>query len=1066
MKAGLVRSSALAGYLLLCGFTKALAGAHYVDVNSTNPVPPFSNWSTASVDIQSAIDDSIDGDVILVTDGVYQTGGRAVGPYALTNRVVINKGVTVQSVNGATATIIQGYQIPLITNGDSAVRCVYMTNHATLIGFTLRGGATRVSGDSQHEWCAGGVWCESTNDTLVFNCVLENNAALGDGGAAVRGSFSNCTFRSNFVEPNRGGGGALYSVLNNCLLTGNSAYAGGGAGLATLNGCVLEANFATLDGGGALSCTLSNCVLRANLTGDGGWGGAAANSTLRNCLVVSNFASGMFGYGGGVYQSTLYNCTLQGNWGGQYGGAAYYCTLNNCVVAGNTARYGSGGGTYYGTLNNCTVTGNWARDSGGGSYFSMLNNCIVYYNVSARDQNYYRSNLVSYCCTSPNPGGLGNIGSEPLLASNSHLSLDSPCRGAGNSTLATGFDIDGDAWINPPSIGADEFRTNTDSGPLSVSVQTTWTNAIVGYAIPFTAMIEGRSSNSRWSFGDGTVVSNHPYASHAWQVVGSYPVILTAFNQSNPGGVSTTTTVQIATSLDFYVAANTTNPVPPYRDWATAAREIQDAVDVAAQFAGATVWVADGTYSAGGRVNFGTLSNRVAITTPITVRSLNGPSVTTIQGNTASDDAVVRCAYLTNGASLVGFTLTNGSSQINTGDTIYTASGGAVWGEDTTATVSNCVIVGNTAYHGGGARGLTLNNCILSNNLAYGIGVVGFGGGAAYCNLNNCILTRNSAGGAGAAEMCNLNGCILSSNSATSIYAEAGGAEYGALNNCVITGNSTAGGGGGAYYAFLNNCIVTDNSAQGRGGGAVSGTLTNCTVVGNSDTAYGGGLYGATARNCIIYYNTAPNGSNCYATTTMSFCCTTPGLAGSGNITNAPGFVNLAARDLRLAFDSPCINSGNNAFVSGSTDLDGNPRIKGSTVDVGAYEYQNPASVISYSWLLQYSLPLDGSLDFADSDRDGMDNWQEWIAGTSPVDQLSLLAMYSPAHTNNPAGLAVTWQSVTNRTYFLQRSLTISAAPAFSTIKSNIVGRSVSTTFTDTNAIGAGPYFYRVGIQQ
>jgi len=54
----------------------------------------------------------------------------------------------------------------------------------------------------------------------------------------------------------------------------------------------------------------------------------------------------------------------------------------------------------------------------------------------------------------------------------------------------------------------------------------------------------------------------------------------------------------------------------------------------------------------------------------------------------------------------------------------------------------------------------------------------------------------------------------------------------------------------------------------------------------------------------------------------------------------------MAGSDLHLQSNSPCINSGNNAFASG-VDLDSKARISGGTVDMGAYEYESPASRIS-----------------------------------------------------------------------------------------------------------------------
>ena len=65
---------------------------------------------------------------------------------------------------------------------------------------------------------------------------------------------------------------------------------------------------------------------------------------------------------------------------------------------------------------------------------------------------------------------------------------------------------------------------------------------------------------------------------------------------------------------------------------------------------------------------------------------------------------------------------------------------------------------------------------------------------------------------------------------------------------------------------------------------------------------------------------------------------------GGGNIDLDPQFWNMLEDNLRLLPDSPAIDAGNNAHLPPGviTDLDGQPRIFGGTVDMGAYESQAP----------------------------------------------------------------------------------------------------------------------------
>ena len=264
---------------------------HYVSLSGGNRWP-YTNWVDAASVIQRAVDSASDGDVVLVTNGTYDTGGRAVYG-VMTNRVVVDKSITVQSVNGPDVTFIVGKASPLneggIGAGTGAVRCVYLCDAAKLIGFSLTNGHILFSGTLDSAYGAG-VYCESRNATI-----------------------SNCILRANYADF---GGGAYRGTLINCAIIGNTTY-----------------NW----GGGTCDSALRSCVVSGNKNLYSGCGGICRGKAI-NCLIRNNSA----GWAGGAYQSILRNCTVVGNEGRSHeGGGTIDCSLQNCIVYYNIARTGA-----------------------------------------------------------------------------------------------------------------------------------------------------------------------------------------------------------------------------------------------------------------------------------------------------------------------------------------------------------------------------------------------------------------------------------------------------------------------------------------------------------------------------------------------------------------------------------------------------------------------------------------------------------------------------------------------------------------------------------------------------
>jgi len=180
--------------------------------------------------IQTAVNQAVAGDLILVAPGTYQTGEGTTATASGKSRVVIAKNVTVRSTQGAQQTIIRGRKnSEEIPYGANSVRCVYM-NAGVLDGFTLLDGYADASSSPRF---------------------VADNPVINGGGVFV--PMGNRT-----------------PQINNCIITGCSAYRGAGAYWGTLNNCTVVYNRSNTAncGGGVWSSAVNNSIVRFNQLDD------------------------------------------------------------------------------------------------------------------------------------------------------------------------------------------------------------------------------------------------------------------------------------------------------------------------------------------------------------------------------------------------------------------------------------------------------------------------------------------------------------------------------------------------------------------------------------------------------------------------------------------------------------------------------------------------------------------------------------------------------------------------------------------------------------------------------
>jgi len=272
--------------------TPIYADTLHVVKDNPGALPPYDAWTNAAPDLQVAVDATSDGDTVLVSNGLFNTGGRPLDG-GQTNRVVVTNAISVIGVNGPSATTIEGQPDPVSTNGNAAVRCIYLADGASLSGFTLTNGATLATGQG------GGAYCESSN-SLLSSCFIVGNSGYY-GGGVYRGTLRECLVSGNHATWN--GGGAHSSILHASTVTVNSAYySGGGLYGSILFRCKVLGNSVDWAGGGGYQCVLYNSVVANNNSGY--QGGGICEGRLYNCTVICNTGSL---YTGGVFLSNLAN---------------------------------------------------------------------------------------------------------------------------------------------------------------------------------------------------------------------------------------------------------------------------------------------------------------------------------------------------------------------------------------------------------------------------------------------------------------------------------------------------------------------------------------------------------------------------------------------------------------------------------------------------------------------------------------------------------------------------------------------------------------------------------------
>ncbi len=676
----------------------------------------------------------------------------------------------------------------------------------------------------------------------------------------------------------------------------------------------------------------SGCGLQF-VTVSGGMSKEGANARMTDGLIADcRFTNANYtnwdGHGAlYVEGGRVTRCVFTDNVGERYSSALNLVKgiVENCLFYNNDCRANQehDGGTVLLSSNNgarlvnCTIVGNHGACYSGvtATGNAKMVNCAIFANttevdVTGRGHIWNRNNSTAYAsscaadgeindaCFVVQPGFRDAALHDYSLTPASGL-IDQGLAYDGTGATSTNDFAGGIRQVGNVDIGCYEYaKSGFDIGFTASAHEGLLSGPV---AVTFTATVFGatESASYDWDFdNDGTVdqTTTVPTVTHNYETAGVKSIRLTATSGSATASVVLRDAIKVSPAVVYANSANAANAHFPYDTPETATPDLAAAIEIAGN--GSTILVADGTYTAEGTYGF-------SIDKALRVMSVSGNPAGCIlssQGNKTH-----RAVTVNNAVALVaGFTIQDGYISDH-------AAGASLLFRDLGGTVSNCIVRlgesrgwdGDGALAAVAARG-RLTHSILEQGLCHGdhqndqktacVTIWGL--------VDNCLIRDFNRG--------NDNQNIVMVHSG------------GKLLNCTIVNglcNTTSRGDN------TTDCVAVRADTGAR--------VENCAIAGVRHDN-GGDTFSVRAWNgdasCFVNCATdtaEPINESCIKVTTAAF-------------------KDFANTDYRAAgASSPLVNAGVNNELAEETDFTCRFRKIGGRMDIGCYEHQANAMVIT-----------------------------------------------------------------------------------------------------------------------